>query len=70
VIPLHEREVRPGWKELGRFLLETGVMSPDWADSFERVDRSWFLPETIWPFDEETGRSRAVSATDDPDEWF
>jgi protein-L-isoaspartate O-methyltransferase len=66
----HKQGVRSGWRALGRFLLDLGAMAPGWIEPFERVDRSRFLPETIWPFDEKTGHGGAVSVAEDPDEWF
>lgn len=70
MISSHEREVRPGWKELGRFLLASDSMAPDWVRTFEAVDRATFLPDVMWPFDQETGTSRTVAKADDPAGWL
>lgn len=61
-------QVRPGWDELGRYLLDTGAMAPEWAEHFNAVDRSLFLPYTMWPFTEKAGHT--VVRASDPEEWF
>ncbi|MBL1100857.1 methyltransferase domain-containing protein [Streptomyces coffeae] len=61
---------RPSRKELGRVLLETRAMTPDWAPTFEAVDRAAFLPDLMWPFDTDAGKSVAVDRADDPDAWY
>ncbi|TJZ42752.1 protein-L-isoaspartate(D-aspartate) O-methyltransferase [Streptomyces piniterrae] len=63
----NEQKGQPG--DLGRALLSAGVLTPDWAPTYEAVPRSAFLPDLIWPFDMAAGRSRAVSKTDDPAGW-
>ncbi|MGK5729810.1 protein-L-isoaspartate(D-aspartate) O-methyltransferase [Streptomyces sp. URMC 124] len=61
---------RPGRKELGRFLIDNKHMSPDWAPTFEAVDRAAFLPPVIWPWTMETRESHAVDQAADPDAWY
>ncbi|MEU5426755.1 protein-L-isoaspartate(D-aspartate) O-methyltransferase [Streptomyces olivoreticuli] len=61
---------RPGRKELGRALLETKAMSPDWTPTFAAVDRASFLPDLIWPWDTKTDTSVAVDRTTDADAWY
>ncbi|GGW99762.1 hypothetical protein [Streptomyces noursei] len=56
-------------EELGRLLLETGALTPDWAPSFEAVPRSRFLPDLMWPYDMATGRNLVVDKADDPEAW-
>ncbi|GAA2411774.1 methyltransferase domain-containing protein [Streptomyces glaucosporus] len=63
------REERPGRTGLGRALMAAGILSPDWAPAFAAVPRPAFLPELVWPFDMDAGRSVAVSRTADPDAW-
>ncbi|MEU1631081.1 methyltransferase domain-containing protein [Streptomyces sp. NPDC020096] len=63
------QEQRPALDELGRFLIETGSMTSDWAEAFAAVPRSAFLPPVMWPHDMETGRSVPVSKADDPAGW-
>lgn len=60
---------RPTREELGRLLLNTGSLSPDWAGSFQDVPRSRFLPELMWPHDMTTGRCVAVDKGQDPQAW-
>jgi protein-L-isoaspartate O-methyltransferase len=55
--------------ELVRSLLNAGSMTPDWAESFHAVPRSWFLPDRYWSHDMTTGRNVAVSREEDPEEW-
>ncbi len=61
---------RPGRKELGRVLLDTGVMTPDWAPTFAAVDRTAFLPDLMWPFDAEQQASVPVDKAREPDAWY
>ncbi|WP_019707303.1 protein-L-isoaspartate O-methyltransferase [Streptomyces xinghaiensis] len=65
-----EQEGRPGRKELGRVLLETHSMTPDWAPVFAAVDRAAFLPDLMWPFDMAKGASAVVDRAADPDAWY
>ncbi|MFD7661710.1 protein-L-isoaspartate(D-aspartate) O-methyltransferase [Streptomyces sp. NPDC059788] len=44
-------------------------MSADWAPSFAAVPRAAFLPDLMWPWDMEAGRSVAVSRVDEPERW-
>ncbi|WP_329579794.1 methyltransferase domain-containing protein [Kitasatospora sp. NBC_01250] len=68
-LPLSEGTDRPG-QELGRLLLNTGAMSPDWAPAFAAVPRSRFVPDLAWAWNEEQGRSVAVDRANDPDGWL
>ncbi|HEY5835145.1 rRNA adenine N-6-methyltransferase family protein [Streptomyces sp.] len=61
---------RPGRTELGRFLLENGFLTTDWAPAFAAVPRTAFLPDVMWPHDRETGTAVAVSKAEDPDSWY
>ncbi|MFD9432615.1 methyltransferase domain-containing protein [Streptomyces sp. NPDC060002] len=61
---------RPSRKELGRVLVETRALSSDWAPTFAAVDRAAFLPDLMWPFDMDTGRSVGVDRAGDPDAWY
>jgi protein-L-isoaspartate O-methyltransferase len=61
---------RPARRELGRFLQETGALSPHWAGTFEAVDRACFLPSLMWPFDMESKSSVAVDRSREPDAWY
>lgn len=64
------REVRPGWEELGRLLIDSRDMTSGWRPAWAAVDRARFLPDLIWPFDHVTGAPRsAVSRTTDPTTW-
>ena len=63
-----KQEGRAG-DELARFLLHVRSMTPDWAESFESVPRSWFLPGLYWSHDMSTGTNRPVDIATDPDEW-
>ncbi|GAA2668234.1 hypothetical protein GCM10010400_31370 [Streptomyces aculeolatus] len=67
----HENsEVRPGWEELGRLLVDSRDLTPEWRPAWTAVDRARFLPEVIWPYDHVTGTPRnAVSRTADPATW-
>ncbi|AKG44820.1 protein-l-isoaspartate(d-aspartate) o-methyltransferase [Streptomyces xiamenensis] len=44
-------------------------MAREWADAFEAVPREVFLPDLMWPYDMETGRSRTVDRRTDPVAW-
>lgn len=59
----------PGLDGLGRALMSVGALSSDWASAYAAVPRSAVLPDVIWPFDMETGRSVPVSRAEDPDRW-
>lgn len=64
-------EVRPGWDKLGRALIDTREMSPDWAPTWATVDRARFLPDRIWPHNHVTGKSRdAIVRATDPGLWI
>ncbi|MFH8346200.1 methyltransferase domain-containing protein [Streptomyces sp. NPDC018045] len=63
------RQERPARIELGRALRAGGAMSDDWAGAFVAVPRAAFLPELMWPWDMEAGRSVAVSRADEPERW-
>lgn len=54
---------------LGRFLLERGALTPDWADAFTAVPRHGFLPDVIWPYDMDTNTSVEVDRRKDPQKW-
>lgn len=56
--------------ELGRYLLGTGAMTPDWEPAFAAVDRALFLPDVMWPFEVRTNRHTSVTKADDPAEWY
>ncbi|MGX1757100.1 protein-L-isoaspartate(D-aspartate) O-methyltransferase [Streptomyces lydicus] len=60
---------RPGLDGLGRVLMSSGALSADWAPSYAAVPRSTVLPDLMWPFDMEAGRSVSVSKADDPARW-
>ncbi|MGX1728740.1 methyltransferase domain-containing protein [Streptomyces diastaticus] len=47
-----------------------GALASDWLPAFTEVPRSAFLPELMWPFAMETGRSVPVSRSSDPDSWL
>ncbi|WP_435798352.1 protein-L-isoaspartate(D-aspartate) O-methyltransferase [Streptomyces decoyicus] len=49
--------------------MSAGALSSDWAPTYTAVPRTAVLPDLIWPFDMETGRSVPVSRTEDPDRW-
>ncbi|MFE3205607.1 methyltransferase domain-containing protein [Embleya sp. NPDC059237] len=67
---LAAHHVRPGRARLHRALLDSGAMPPAWAPAFEAIDRAWFLPRLMWPFDM-TGSTSTVRDRDaDPDAWF
>ncbi|WP_327228717.1 protein-L-isoaspartate(D-aspartate) O-methyltransferase [Streptomyces platensis] len=60
---------RPSLDGLGRVLMSSGALSSDWAPSYAAVPRSTVLPDLMWPFDMEAGRSVAVSKAEDPVKW-
>jgi protein-L-isoaspartate O-methyltransferase len=62
-------EQEEGWSALGRSLLDTGALTPDWAPVFAAVPRSAFLPELMWPFDMATRTSVPVSRSAEPAAW-
>ncbi|MFJ6748255.1 protein-L-isoaspartate(D-aspartate) O-methyltransferase [Streptomyces sp. NPDC091266] len=49
--------------------MSSGALSSDWAPTYAAVPRSSVLPDLMWPFDMEAGRSVAVSKADDPAKW-
>ncbi|WP_409240591.1 methyltransferase domain-containing protein [Streptomyces sp. PA5.6] len=61
---------RPGRTELRRALTASGALSPGWAPAFATVDRAWFLPDLMWPFDMDTGKTVTVDKRQDPDTWY
>ncbi|MFE1174120.1 protein-L-isoaspartate(D-aspartate) O-methyltransferase [Streptomyces sp. NPDC058773] len=60
---------RPGLDGPRRALMSSGALSSDWAPSYAAVPRSSVLPDLMWPFDMEAGRSVAVSRGEDPARW-
>ncbi|WTO36555.1 protein-L-isoaspartate(D-aspartate) O-methyltransferase [Streptomyces achromogenes] len=64
------RTDRPGRKELGRLLMESGALSSDWAPTFAAVDRAAFLPDLMWPYDMATRVSTPVDRREDSDTWY
>ncbi|RDG39327.1 methyltransferase domain-containing protein [Streptomyces corynorhini] len=44
-------------------------MAPDWAEAYEAVPRSRFLPDLMWPHSMATGRNVAVDKRRDPQAW-
>ncbi|NYI07940.1 methyltransferase domain-containing protein [Allostreptomyces psammosilenae] len=66
--PSTEGTDRPGFP-LGRFLLDNGCLTRDWAGSFEAVPRSLFLPDLMWAHDMATGRSTALNRYEEPAAW-
>lgn len=65
-----EHEMRPARKELGRYLLDTGVMPADWLESFQSVDRAAFLPRLMWPYDMDSRSSTVCDRDADPVNWY
>ncbi|MFE2635929.1 protein-L-isoaspartate(D-aspartate) O-methyltransferase [Streptomyces scopuliridis] len=63
-----EREGRAA-DDLTRHLLDTGALTPEWADAFRAVPRSLFLPDLFWAYDMATGRSEPVVRSEDPAGW-
>ncbi|MFI6583118.1 methyltransferase domain-containing protein [Embleya sp. NPDC050493] len=64
------RHSRPGRARLQRALLDSGVMPAAWLPAFEAVDRAWFLPTVMWPFDMAASSSVTRDRAADPDAWF
>ncbi|MFE9610160.1 methyltransferase domain-containing protein [Streptomyces sp. NPDC006012] len=64
------RTDRPGRKELGRVLMESGALSPGWAPTFAAVDRAGFLPDRMWPYDMASRASVTVDKQEDADSWY
>ncbi|UFR03237.1 methyltransferase domain-containing protein [Streptomyces sp. Go40/10] len=64
------RRDRPGREELGRVLMGSGALSPDWAPTFAAVDRALFLPDLMWPYDMTTRASVPADRREDPDAWY
>lgn len=63
------REVRPGWAESGRLLIESRDLTSAWQPARVEVDRA-LPPDLIRPFDHVTGVPRsALSRTADPLAW-
>jgi len=56
--------------ELGQSLIESGVLSPDWAPAFAAVPRSAFLPDLMWAHDMTTGRATPVDRLADEVAWM
>ncbi|UNZ19636.1 protein-L-isoaspartate(D-aspartate) O-methyltransferase [Streptomyces sp. 891-h] len=66
----HETENRTSpHAELARFLLDAGALTIDWNSAFDTAPRSAFLPDLMWPYDMDTGSSRAVDRRTDPEGW-
>ncbi|NUV51178.1 protein-L-isoaspartate(D-aspartate) O-methyltransferase, partial [Streptomyces sp. CAI-78] len=66
----HAHQGRPSHTGLGRALMTGGALAPDWLPAFTEVPRSAFLPELMWPFAMEAGRSVPVSRSGDPESWL
>jgi protein-L-isoaspartate(D-aspartate) O-methyltransferase len=56
--------------ELARSLLNTGALTPEWAETFRAVPRSLFLPDLVWAYDMASGRSEPVIRSNDPEAWY
>ncbi|MEU9984089.1 methyltransferase domain-containing protein [Streptomyces sp. NPDC050856] len=61
---------RPGRKELGRALQQSGALASGWGPTFAAVDRALFLPDLMWPYDTERRTSVAVDKAEDPGTWY
>ncbi|MFJ8494551.1 protein-L-isoaspartate O-methyltransferase [Streptomyces sp. NPDC094038] len=61
---------RPGRKELGRALRESGALASDWVPTFAAVDRAVFLPDLMWLYDMAARASVAVDRREDPEAWY
>jgi len=61
---------RPSRIELGRALLDSGTLQPDWLATFHAVDRAQFLPDTVWAYDMITKTSIGVEKSADPRAWY
>ncbi|MGW4426121.1 methyltransferase domain-containing protein [Streptosporangium sp. NPDC004631] len=59
--------VKTPWQELRELLLKTGTMAPDWAQAGDAVPRGVFLPDLMWPFDNDL--DIPVSKPADPEAW-
>ncbi|MBD0688505.1 protein-L-isoaspartate(D-aspartate) O-methyltransferase [Streptomyces sp. CBMA123] len=66
---LFEGTDRPG-HALGRFLLDSGTLTCDWAPAFAALPRHLFLPDLFWAYDMATGTSVAVNKATDPARWL
>ncbi|WP_346012474.1 methyltransferase domain-containing protein [Streptomyces sp. SID3343] len=64
------QELRPGRARLARALRDSGVIPAAWSPAFEAIDRAWFLPTVMWPFDMATATSVTCDRDTDPDTWF
>lgn len=53
---------------LARDLTESGEMTEDWAKAFHRVPRSSFLPDLMWPLDDD-GSYHVADRRLDPADW-
>lgn len=62
--------VRPGWADLVRSLLDSGVLAREWAGVFEEVDRARFLPAVMWPYDMDTRTNTTSDRGADPQGWL
>ncbi|MER6916079.1 methyltransferase domain-containing protein [Streptomyces sp. NPDC000594] len=63
----HDRRDR---RELLERLRASGALRADWAATFAVVDRAWFLPDLMWPYDMGSRSSRAVDRCADPAAWY
>nr|WP_188302349.1 protein-L-isoaspartate(D-aspartate) O-methyltransferase [Streptomyces sp. CBMA123] len=55
---------------MGRFLLDSGTLTCDWAPAFAALPRHLFLPDLFWAYDMATGTSVAVNKATDPARWL
>lgn len=62
--------IEGGRSDLGRSLLARKDLTSDWVPSFAAVPRSAFLPDVMWPYDMDTGRTESVDRRSDPDRWY
>ncbi|MER5299890.1 methyltransferase domain-containing protein [Streptomyces lasiicapitis] len=67
---MSEHLERPSRTELGSALIESGALPSDWAPTFAAVDRARFLPDLMWPFDMDTGKTATVDKDQDPEAWY
>lgn len=44
-------------------------MNSDWLPAFGAVDRAWFLPDVMWPYDMATQGTTTVDKAADPEGW-
>ncbi|MFJ7064778.1 protein-L-isoaspartate O-methyltransferase [Streptomyces sp. NPDC101115] len=63
-------QARPGRIELGRRLIASGALRPDWECSFTAVDRAGFLPDVMWPFAPDGRPPLPVDRCRDPAAWY